>query len=194
MEPATLVDIFRSNGDEPVLPVPQLRAKFHYHVGKLVQVRSQPKACHSFVFEHVDLRLGESMHLDHFQRGLISLKRKNELLNGPQPFGKAYQTLHVFGTLMTLIGIQILIVAVNLKHVETAVLAMQRLPLAIIMNVPDKTVGHCVYLLGAKWTFLSLDALSTRDKVSFSILICECLSTLVWACKLAHVEYVDDLA
>lgn len=95
---------------------------------------------------------------------------------------------------MTLIGIQILIVAVNLKHVETAVLAMQRLPLAIIMNVPHKTVGHYVYLLGAKGTFLSLDALSTRDKVSFSILICECLSTLVWACELAHVEYVDDLA
>ena len=87
MEPATLVDIFRSNGDEPVLPVPQLRTKFHYHVGKLVQVRSQPKACHSFVFEHVDLRLGETVHLDHFQRGLICLKRKNELLNGPQPFG-----------------------------------------------------------------------------------------------------------
>ena len=48
-----------------MLTVPEFRAKFHYHIGELVEIWTQSKTLHCFVLEHVDLSLGKAMHLDY---------------------------------------------------------------------------------------------------------------------------------
>ena len=68
VQPASLVNIFRSYCYKPVLAMPQVRAKLHDHVGKLVEVRPRTEVLHSFVFEHTDFLRREAMHFDYFER------------------------------------------------------------------------------------------------------------------------------
>ena len=66
MEPATLVDIFWSDRDEPVLAMSQVGTKLHDHVGELIQVGPCPEVLDCFVFKHADFLWRESVHFNHF--------------------------------------------------------------------------------------------------------------------------------
>ena len=68
VQPASLVNIFRSYCYKPMLAMPQVRAKLHDHISKLVEVRPCTEVLNSFVFEHADFLRREAMHFDYFER------------------------------------------------------------------------------------------------------------------------------
>ena len=80
MQPTTLIDVFRSDCNEPVLSVAEVRTEFHYQVCELVEIRTCAEVLHRFIFEHADFFRRESMHLNHFQSLTIQLKGEGELL------------------------------------------------------------------------------------------------------------------
>ena len=86
MQPASLVYILWANRHEPVLTVAKIRAKFHYHISELVQIRPRPEILYRFVFEHAYFLGRESVHFDDFQGLTVELKWKGELFKLSKTF------------------------------------------------------------------------------------------------------------
>ena len=79
MQPSSLVDVLRSDRDKPMLAVPQVRAKLHDHIRKLVQVWPRAEVLNCFVLEHADLLGREAVHFNHFQRLPIQFEGEGKL-------------------------------------------------------------------------------------------------------------------
>ena len=95
---------------------------------------------------------------------------------------------------LTISCIQVLIVRVDLVHVEVAFRTVQLLTFAVVLHVTYYAVRHVAHLHWTERTLLALVALCACDKVRLSLLVSECLSAVVRAAKLAQVEHVHDLA
>ena len=121
MKPSTLVDIFRSNSYEPMLTMTQIGAKLHDHVRELIQVGPCSEILNCLVFEHAYFFGREAVHLDDFQRLSIDLTRKRELFKLAQSSTHTYQSSHIFGTLVTLILLEKLIVVIHVINIEITI-------------------------------------------------------------------------
>ena len=80
VQPATLIYVLWPHSDKPVLTVPQIWAKLHDHVRKLVQVGPCPEILHGLVLKHADLLGREPVHLYYFQGLSVELKWELKLL------------------------------------------------------------------------------------------------------------------
>ena len=121
MQPTTLIDVFRSDCDEPVLSVAEVRTEFHYQVCELVEIRTRSEVLNCFVFEHADFLWRETVHFDDFQCLSIKFEWERKLLKLAEPFVQSNQSLHVSAALVALFLAQNFSVCVQLINIHVAI-------------------------------------------------------------------------